>query len=119
MKPEPVSTNNGSVNDNSAPTALLPKPQEENNSDKLLVESKQQFTSPITQDEDDDDKWIVCGDKSGQNNKTVKQGKMAAPVKQQPSTVKPAAPVAPVAPVTPVTTASMEVETISLRKSLY
>lgn len=78
-----------------------------------MVESKQQFTSPANQEEDDD-QWILCGDKSGKNGKSVKQGKMAVPVKQQPSPVTPSKPAAAVA-----APAAMEEETISLRKSLY
>ena len=105
------------MNDSPTTTTLLPNAQEEIMKNTFLEESKQQVVSPPTQD--DNDEWILCGDKSGKNSsKSMKQGKN--------TTIQQVAPVvysAPIkkesaVPAVPAST-SMEEETISLRKSLY
>lgn len=83
----------------------------------FLEESKQQVVSPPTQD--DNDEWILCGDKSGKNSsKSMKQGKNTT--KQQVAPIIYSAPIKKEsAVVAEPAAASMEEETISLRKSLY
>ena len=101
------------MNDSQTTTTLLPNTQEENQKNTFLEESNQQVILPPTQD-DDDDEWILCGDKSGKNSsKSVKQGKNTST--QQVTPVITSAPIKKESAIP----ASMEEETISLRKSLY
>ena len=100
------------MNDSQTTTTLLPNTQEENQKNTFLEESNQQVILPPTQD--DDDEWILCGDKSGKNSsKSVKQGKNTST--QQVTPVITSAPIKKESAIP----ASMEEETISLRKSLY
>lgn len=107
------------MNDSQTTTTLLPNTQEENQKNTFLEESNQQVILPPTQDDDDDDEWILCGDKSGKNSsKLVKQGKNTST--QQVIPVITSAPIKKESAIpASVTSASMEEETISLRKSLY
>ena len=101
------------MNDSQTTTTLLPNTQEENQKNTFLEESNQQVILPPTQD-DADDEWILCGDKSGKNSsKSVKQGKNTST--QQVTPVITSAPIKKESAIP----ASMEEETISLRKSLY
>lgn len=106
------------MNDSQTTTTLLPNTQEENQKNTFLEESNQQVILPPTQD-DDDDEWILCGDKSGKNSsKSVKQGKNTST--QQVTPVITSAPIKKESAIpASVASASMEEETISLRKSLY
>ena len=107
------------MNDSQTTTTLLPNTQEENQKNTFLEESNQQVILPPTQDDDDDDEWILCGDKSGKNSsKSVKQGKNTST--QQVTPVITSAPIKKESAIpASVACASMEEETISLRKSLY
>ena len=105
------------MNDSQTTTTLLPNTQEENQKNTFLEESNQQVILPPTQD--DNDEWILCGDKSGKNSsKSVKQGKNTST--QQVTPVITSAPIKKESAIpASVACASMEEETISLRKSLY
>ena len=106
------------MNDSQTTTTLLPNTQEENQKNTFLEESNQQVILPPTQD-DDDDEWILCGDKSGKNSlKSVKQGKNTST--QQVTPVITSVPIKKESAIpASAASASMEEETISLRKSLY